>query len=804
MMINHYFKVALRLIKRSFLFSSIHILGFVWGMAVAFLIYLWVIDEFTFEDHNPDAGRIFRVIEANCSESGEVTENPYTSKLLADAFRKEFPQVEEATYLGNVDMTSLRSGDKFLSLNWMRVDTAFFDVFHFPVVEGDPGRLKSGFNHIVLSETLAKKFFGNEPAVGKEVMYNRGMDGESVLRIVGVVKVPRKSHIQFDAIVGQSFFDKIDVNIVRMSSPWDVRDAMVYVKMRPETSVSDSDRVRMSRILSKHTHMERLLRFQPLRDIHLKTDFADISVKNHGSMASIYLFIILAVLIIFMGAFNFTTLSTARAALRYKEIGVRKVTGAKRKTLIVQFLSESLVQAFISLILALALTELLLPVFNRIMDKDITLQASWSVLVYVVLGIIGVGCLSGSYPAFYLSAVNPLIAFKGGQKNGKKGGLIRGLLCVQFVIAITLLLCTGIVFKQLNYLQNKDLGLEKENVVSIYTGLWYNVDGFKQEILKNPNVRSVSMGAEITDYLEGDKSQGDVLRWTDESGETDSLRMMCIWADGDFVNTFGLKLLKGEGLKADGGAYFSGTYDFPVIINEAARKAMKVADPIGMEISGGFGVGTNKKRIVGVVQDFNFQSLRQKIKPAYLMYSPECLGNIHIKIAPEHKQETLNFIQKKFEEMAPFFIKEFKYKFFSDALNRNYEQERQQSRMLLAFTILAVVIAMMGVFGLVTLSTRQRTKEIGIRKVNGAHSGGIVKMFCLEYLKWVGIAFVPACPLGYLFMYHWLDEFAYRTTMSWWLFLGGGLIIAGITLLTVIGQTWRTASQNPVRSLRYE
>ena len=186
------------------------------------------------------------------------------------------------------------------------------------------------------------------------------------------------------------------------------------------------------------------------------------------------------------------------------------------------------------------------------------------------------------------------------------------------------------------------------------------------------------------------------------------------------------------------------------------------------------------------------------------MYSPECLGNIHIKIAPEHKQETLNFIQKKFEEMAPFFIKEFKYKFFSDALNRNYEQERQQRRMLLAFTILAVVIAMMGVFGLVTLSTRQRTKEIGIRKVNGAHSGGIVKTFCLEYLKWVGIAFVPACPLGYLFMYHWLDEFAYRTTMSWWLFLGGGLIIAGITLLTVIGQTWRTASQNPVRSLRYE
>ena len=279
---------------------------------------------------------------------------------------------------------------------------------------------------------------------------------------------------------------------------------------------------------------------------------------------------------------------------------------------------------------------------------------------------------------------------------------------------------------------------------------------------------------------------------------------MCIWADGNFVNTFGLKLLRGEILKADAGAYFSGAYDFPIIINETAWKAMNVSDPVGMEISGGFGVGSFKKRIVGVVQDFNFQSLREKIKPAYLMYSPECLVNIHIKISPEHKQETLAFIQKKFEEMAPLFVKEFKYQFFSDALNRNYEKERQQGRMLFSFTVLAIVIAMMGVFGLVSLSTRQRTKEIGIRKVNGAHSDRIVKMFCLEYLKWVGIAFVIACPSGYLLMYYWLSDFAYQTAISWWLFPLVGLIIAGITLLTVIGQTWRTASQNPVKSLRYE
>lgn len=805
-MISHYLKVALRLIKRSFLFSTINMLGFVLGMAAAFLIYLWVVDELTFEDYNPDAGRIFRVIEANCTESGEIVESPFTAIPLAEAFRKEFPQVEQATYVKARELRSLCLKDRNLSADMICVDTTFFDMFPFKVAEGDPSKLKSGFNHIVLSEKMARKFFGTASAIGQQLIYTGGMDTEYSLTVVGVVKVPRKSHLQFDAVVGQALFDKMNENvcIYRSGTDWDRREANVYVKMRSGSSMSDADRNQMSRLLSNRVHAERLLRFQPLNDIHLKTDFVDVSVRNHGNMTSIFLFIALAVLIVFMGAFNFTTLSTARAALRYKEIGVRKVTGAKRKTLIVQFLSESLVQAFISLVLALALTELLLPLFNQMMGKDITLQFSWSVLAYIVVGIVGVGCLSGSYPAFYLSAINPLMAFKGGQKSGKKGGLIRGLLCVQFVIAITLLLYTGIVFKQLNYLQNKDLGLNRENIVSVYTSLWYNVDGFRQEILKNPNILSVSMGAEIADYMEDSKGQGDVLQWTDAEGKVDSLRMMCIWADGNFVNTFGLKLLKGEILKADAGAYFSGAYDFPIIINETAWKAMNVSDPVGMEISGGFGVGSFKKRIVGVVQDFNFQSLREKIKPAYLMYSPECLVNIHIKISPEHKQETLAFIQKKFEEMAPLFVKEFKYQFFSDALNRNYEKERQQGRMLFSFTVLAIVIAMMGVFGLVSLSTRQRTKEIGIRKVNGAHSDRIVKMFCLEYLKWVGIAFVIACPSGYLLMYYWLSDFAYQTAISWWLFPLVGLIIASITLLTVIGQTWRTASQNPVKSLRYE
>lgn len=803
-MIKHYIKVALRLIKRSMLFSSINMLGFVFGMAAAFLIYLWVVHELTHDDCFSDANRIYRAIEVTKEASGEIKEAPASIRSLAQTFKKDFPQVEDATsilYEENCFMET--EDDKKVSADKVSVDTTFFRMFSFPVIEGDPNRISDNVNNIVLTEPIARKLFGNAPAVGKQISRSVLNVFKTQYTVIAVVRIPAKSHIRFDVAV------PIDSYLAGAHGwSWDspCEQLHVYVKMKKgDNGKMDLQGHRsMSQALTKFGKKHSLLRFQPVSDIYLHTTFPDPPIKNHGSMATIYLFIALAILVIFMGAFNFTTLSTARASLRYKEIGVRKVTGAKRKTLIRQFLLESLVQAFISLVLALALTELALPLFNRCMDVEISLSLSWSVIFYILFGIVGVGCLAGSYPAFYLSSINPLLAFKGGHKTGKKGGLIKGLVCVQFVIALVLMLMTSIVFKQLHYMQNKDLGLDKENVVSVYTNLWYGVDEFKQELLRNPNVISVSMGAPIESFGENtDYGDGRLARWTDVDGREDSLKMVLLYADADFVKTFNLKLLKGELLDADFGNYWGNTTP-SVVINEAAWKAMKVADPIGMELQM---FDRSKMHVVGVVKDFNFQSLREKIKPAILYYTPEALQYVHIKIAPGHRQETLKFIQQKFEEMAirdDLFVKEFRYQFFSDALNKNYAKEQQQSRMLLFFTVLAIVIAMMGVFGLVALATEQRTKEIGIRKVNGAHSDRIVKMFCSEYLKWVGIAFVIACPIGYFFMQHWLSEFAYQTKISWWLFLLAGAVIAGITLLTVIGQTWRKASQNPVKSLRYE
>lgn len=805
-MIQHYVKVALRLIKRSLLFSSINMLGFVFGMAASFLIYLWVVNELTYEDYNPDADRTYRVVEVTRKQTGEIVESPHTVPALTDIFQQEFPQVETATAIhyetsGNVENSEGRSA----SGQCAYVDTTFFQVFPFEVMAGSLSGVKEE-NYIVLSEKTAVKLFGSVAAAIGQRLKDTEVDiyGREAKKVVAVVRIPSKCHIHFDMLC--------DLNQI-MSVHGLRRDTfrenmLVYVKMKPgeaEKMYAQEHRT-MSRALSKLGDKNTSLRFQPVKDIHLKTRFADPNVKNHGSMASIYLFIGLAILIIFMGAFNFMTLSTARASIRYKEIGVRKVVGAKRKTLISQFLSESMVQALISLLFALALTELTLPLFNRMMDTEISLNLSWGVVVYVLFGIVGVGCVAGAYPAFFLSSVNPLLAFKGGKKTGKKGGLIKGLICVQFIIAITLMMATMLVYKQLHYMQNKDLGLDKENIVSVYTSLWYKVNGFKQEILKNPRVKSVAMGSPIENlYESGEWKEGVNTEWVDIDGKTDSLKMVPIITDNDFIKAFDLKMLKGELPDDDYENYWHGGLMRTVVINETAWKAMKVADPTGMEFritENNWGYYTY--RIVGVVKDFNFQSLREKVRPAFLYYSPEQMNYLFIKISPEHRQETLKFIQQKFEEMSPLLVKEFRYQFFSDALNKNYAKERQQSRMLLFFTVLAIIIAMMGVFGLVTLSTEQRTKEIGIRKVNGAHADRIVRMFCMEYLKWAGIAFVIACPLGYFCMRQWLQEFAYQTGISIWLFLVAGVVVAAITLLTVIGQTWQKASQNPVRSLRYE
>lgn len=333
---------------------------------------------------------------------------------------------------------------------------------------------------------------------------------------------------------------------------------------------------------------------------------------------------------------------------------------------------------------------------------------------------------------------------------------------------------------------------------------WRNgADEFKQEVLKNPRVKSVTLGVEMSDFLQGYAFEKCVFDWTDETGRSDSLEMVGLVGDRDFIRTLGLDLIKGEPFGANPEEYWDGTYsnESSIVINETAWKKLKVENPVGMLLNGGK-LGIRTSRVVGVVKDFNFQPLREEIKPTYLYYTIQMFSWMYIKISPEDQASTLKFLKTKYEEMRP--NKLFTPQYFSDILEHNYAREQQMSRMFLIFTILAIVIAMMGVWGVVALSTARRTKEIGIRKVNGAHSEQIIRMFCLEYMRWVGIAFMVACPVGYLFIEGWLSNFAYQVSIGWWVFPLAGLIILSITSATVVCQTWRAASRNPVVSLRYE
>lgn len=798
-MLKHYVKVALRLIERSFLFSSINMLGFVVGMTAAFLIYLWIVDELTFEDFNKDRNEIYRVIREVEHADGQV---PSTVTPLSGMFRKDFPKVENATFIKYSGTGSYYFGDDFVVAKEAYVDSTFFDVFDFPILAGDPMLMKKDPQQVVISEGLAKKMFGNTSAIGKEIV-DRSWGGHRPYKVAAVLKVPRKSHIQFEVLLNWISYPLYK----EYGNSWEFSERMhVYIQLKKGQTLTDADRRAMRNLWVDRSQWGKPLDFQPLTDIHLHTTFKEPDdVYNHGSMQQVYLFAILASLIIFMGAFNFTTLSTARASQRFKEIGVRKVTGAKRRMLVGQFLSESLIQAFLALLLALALTELLLPLFNRFVGKDIALVFGWETSLFILFGILGVGCLAGAFPAFYMSSVNPLLAFKGGKATGKKGTLVKGLVCVQFGIAIAMIIGTMVVFKQLYYLQNADVGLDLKNLVVVDVEDWREgVNPYKQEVLKNPNVERIAAGVDLSDFIQGYRWETKKFCWQDGAGRVDSLVMVGLVGDKDFIPTLGMELLKGEALEADPAKFWSGAYKVtPIVINETAWKMLKVENPVGMVLNGGSDfTGGGTSRIIGVVKDFNYQPLREKIRPMFLYYTNQLLDKMYVKITPGTQAETLAFLKKKYEEMRPNSV--FVPQAFKDVLKSKYARERQLSQIFLIFTLLAIIVAMLGVFGLVALSTAQRTKEIGIRKVNGAQSKRIVGMFCLEYARWVGIAFVVACPVGYLLMDRWLSGFAYRVTIGWWLFPLAGLIILSITILTVVLQTWRAASRNPVTSLRYE
>ena len=796
---NYTLKLLIRnLVKRPIL-SSITFVGFTVGILASLLIYLWVFNEINHDKFHPEYDKIYRVL--NLSKQGdEIVKSASSCQAIAKTLAKDYPQIEAATYLSFSSEDSplyVQDNDVKIEARQCYVNGDFFDVFQgFKFLEGNSKSVFSDPDNIVLSRKTARKLFGKESAIGKKVISDK-YDKE-IFTVVAVVGIPSSSHIDFGYLISER---KNRYNLHQWNRSYWVH---TYIKLSENAQIDDHFLERVSNHVSRYTNRVDKLLFQPLADIHLHSDYQSNSIdKNRTQYKYVWIFSGLALLVLLMAMFNFSILSIARSSEQAVEIGIQKVNGAKRIHLLTQFIGNSLIQTFLASFLALLLSRLLLPWFNHLTGQELHLVLSLKFIFSLLVIIVLTGIVGGVYPALYLSSLQPVSILKKEKSKGTKSKFISVLVIIQFCIAIFSMIVSGMFVKQLNYMRSTDTGLNYQNMVVVPTGLWYHSGAFKDELLRNPNVLSVSASTYAPINCGGER----VYR-VNHQGTIDSVYSSFICVDEDFARNYQLELLKGQFLKMNYDSYWqeikkksnneneeeSHKISLPIVINETAEKLFGFTDPIGQRIE--------DKIIVGVVKDFNFQPLHHKIGPLVLMNSPENIMTMNIKISPVLRSQTLDFIRNVYQKHRD--QRDFSYQFFDDMLNTEYQQEIRLKNMTTVFSLLALMIALLGIFGMVWLSIRGLTKEIGIRKVNGAKTYEIILMLNKSFLKSVLLAFVIVCPVAWYAMNKWLQNFAYKTELSWWIFALAGIIALGIALLTVSLQSYRAARRNPVESLRYE
>jgi len=795
-MINN-IKITLRDHINKPVYSIITFLGFTLSIVAGLLIYLWVFNELSYERFHPDYQRIYRVLTLS-KQGDKIVKSALCYTPVAETMKMDYPQIENAAYISYSSEDSplqFESGGDKIEARMCWTNDDFFEIFKgFKFIEGSPKTAFDKPENIVISEKVAKKIFGNNQALGKKLISSKYSNG--VYTVNGVIKIPVQSHLDLGFIVSSK-------NSLYSSflNQW-YSKTNVYIKLKKDVKIDEQFLNSISNHLSRYTKYTDKLMFQPLADIHLYTDYETYNRdRDISSYKYVWIFSMLAILIVLMASLNFSTLSVARASERAVEIGIRKVNGASRIKIFRQFMADSLFQTFLATIFALLLVKLILPSFNYLASKELFLNISPRLIINLFILTFVAGIISGIYPSLYLSSFPPISIFRRGTVSGSRSNFIKLLVTVQFTLAIFFIVATLIFIKQLNFIHNKDLGLDDKNVIVIPTGLWYSNQEFKQELLRNPNILNVSASvAAPIDF--GWKHQFPLSH----QGRSDSLEASLFWVDEDFAETYHLEIIKGQFLqmnyndfwkelenkkKNDGKDY---TVSLPIVINETAEKLLGFDDPIGQRI------GNNL--IVGVVKDFHFRPLHYPISPLIMTNDPQNIMTMNVRISPGNTSETLNYIRDTYKKHRN--DREFSYQFFDDLLNEKYQEETRLRNITIAFALLAIVISILGILGMSVFSIDRRTKEIGIRRVAGAKSSEILLLLNMEFIKWVMVAFIVATPIAWYTMHNWLQNFVYKTELSWWIFLLAGIIAFGIALLTVTWQSWKAATRNPVEALRYE
>jgi putative ABC transport system permease protein len=780
----NYFKVALRKIKRHKSYSFINLSGLAIGMACCFLVFLWVQDELSFDRFHSNAKEIYRVLH---NPQDTDIYNPYGSGPLGPALKADYPEIINFTRSFGEVNAPLKYRDQVFNGKVRGVDNSFFEIFTFPFIKGDPKNCLSEPHSIVLTEKMAFKLFNEEDPLGKTVRFEWWV-GWFDLKVTGVIQdVPSNTHIRFDYLLPFEFVTWSGMTI----KDWDVVAYQTYVLL-PKNADPSAVQEKIAGTVKRHfQESPYTLYLEPLTRIHL------FNFTGGGAITYVYIFSIIGALILGIACINFMNLSTARSMERAREVGMRKVVGSTRTQLIKQFLGESVLLSFISFILALILVHALLPSVNNIVGKQLTLSYSGSPL-FIFLGMAFLtGIVSGSYPAVFLSSFRPVTVLKGSVKSGSQNIRLRKLLVIgQFVVSIALITGTIIIYQQLVYMRNTDMGINKSHVINMELrgSLRKKYSTIKSELLRNPDITAVC----ATNGSFSTRVGSDKFGWKGKP-EDQRIFMSIHSVDFDYQKIFDIKMAQGR--------YFS--RDFPtdlsdgIIVNETAAKIMGMESPIGQRISCSIPFSSQKSgTIIGVVKDFHFRSLHEKIDPLVLVIAPGWFMDVYIRMKPENVPETLGFIEKTIKGLAPDFP--FEYSFLDEDIDNLYKAEQQIGNLVRYGTFLAIVIACLGLFGLASFTAEKRTKEIGIRKVLGASISGIVLLLTKEFTKWVIVANLLAWPIAYFVMRGWLQNFAYHINIGLWTFLLAAALALVTSLITVSFQAVKTAASNPVDSLRYE
>ena len=792
-MFKNYFKTAWRSLWRNKLFSGLNIFGLATGMACSILIFLWVHDELSFDKFNHNASNIFRITDKTSDQEYAVV-----PPSLAYAIQTQIPAIKNATRVISVQKMITVGTNKFDEKNIYYADSNFLQIFNYPLLSGNVATALSSPNSVVLTEKTAKKYFGSaDAATGKTIYIDNDIKGSNLL-VTGILKnIPSNSHLQPDMLIPMAQYDKANNPI----HGWTNFDVYVYFQLKDAVAPTASNLSNINKQVNeiyKQNNREFPASFtaQALTDIHLHSHYlAD--VPGQGSYEYVKIFALAAIFIIIIACINFMNLATAVSGQRAKEVGLRKTVGALRPQLIAQFISESLLLSFISLLLAILIVYLMLPLFNQLASKSISFNPfDANIFISLISVAVVTGLLSGSYPAFFLSSFNPVKALKGSKiLRSNKSFLRNGLVVFQFSISVVLIVTTLVIYKQLQFIQNRDIGFNKENLLYMKMpevgDLKNNKDAMRATLAEYPDITDYT----FTDQLPTNLGNSSQLTW---HGMNPGTQVMAnrLRVDENFVKTFGMQMAAGRFFSKDFGDNGTG-----YVVNETALKAMglNTKNAIGKIIS--ISLEDKEAPIIGVVKDFNFKPVQEPIEPL-VMKTNFGGGYVVMRTTPASIRKVIGTLQKSFHNVYGDYP--FSYGFVSDDLSKLYITEQRMEKLFNVFSILSIVISCLGLFGLATFAAQQRIKEIGIRKVLGASEAGIATLLSKDFIQLVLISFVIAFPVAWWAMNKWLQSFAYRINISWWVFAVAGLAALLIALLTVSFQAIKAAIANPVKSLRTE